>query len=228
LEPPPGDICNILLDMGGVPKTSPYRVYHTFVRMSALVSPTSSFSATVMGFLARRRKGEDENDMLNHLVASPHLQDMLTNLGDELVTVHNDVMRTYKEELASLLGACETAAGVHFRAPTSPRTVEATDPLDPADNAETRELRAQITRIDQEISALASRSSRRGSISPDISRVSVTTALDDTITHLQPTDFADGVAHFIKGVTSLLQREFLLLQDELAKSKPSRPVAATI
>ena len=73
--------------------------------MSASAAPATTFTATVMGHLARSG-GSDISDILiaKH---DGQLQSMLDVFGDKLVKTHEAQLRRYKDELAEVLDAAD-------------------------------------------------------------------------------------------------------------------------
>ena len=153
--------------------------------MFSASTTSSSFTATVMGHLART----GASDISSILIAKHdvQLQDLLDVLGEKLVKTHEVQLRRYKAELIEALDAAEAAAGLSpISASASPTRADAPDPPNPDETAEMRELREQISRIDQEISVLGAEASRRNGVSPEDSRVSLSSVLEETSAKLNP------------------------------------------
>jgi hypothetical protein len=192
--------------------------------MFSASATSSSFTATVMGHLART----GASDISSILIAKHdvQLQDLLDVLGEKLVKTHEVQLRRYKAELIEALDAAEAAAGLSpISASASPTRADAPDPPNPDETAEMRELREQISRIDQEISVLGAEASRRDGVSPEDSHASLSSVLEETSVKINPADFASGVSDFLHNVCGLLQLDFQRLRTEISSAKPSMSVS---
>jgi hypothetical protein len=192
--------------------------------MFSASTTSSSFTATVMGHLART----GASDISSILIAKHdvQLQDLLDVLGEKLVKTHEVQLRRYKAELIEALDAAEAAAGLSpISASASPTRADAPDPPNPDETAEMRELREQISRIDQEISVLGAEASRRDGVSPEDSHASLSSVLEETSVKINPADFASGVSDFLHNVCGLLQLDFQRLRTEISSAKPSMSVS---
>jgi hypothetical protein len=103
--------------------------------MFSASATSSSFTATVMGHLART----GASDISSILIAKHdvQLQDLLDVLGEKLVKTHEVQLRRYKAELIEALDAAEAAAGLSpISASASPTRADAPDPPNPDETAD--------------------------------------------------------------------------------------------
>jgi hypothetical protein len=103
--------------------------------MFSASATSSSFTATVMGHLART----GASDISSILIAKHdvQLQDLLDVLGEKLVKTHEVQLRRYKAELIEALDAAAAAAGLSpISASASPTRADAPDPPNPDETAD--------------------------------------------------------------------------------------------